>query len=312
VPFLAIPIPVGVVLVVATVVLVRGVRNLSPRFSWTRWREFMRGMLPYSAAVAASAIYFRVSILLVSALSSAAQLGYFSASFRIIEVLTVVPALLASSAFPIFARAARDDHDRLGYALGQVFEVSVIAGAWVAVSIAVGAPLAIAIVGGQEFKPAVPVLAIQGIALGAMFVSLVWAYALLSLGRYRAILSISVSALFLTALLVAPLVLADGARGAAIGIAVAEFAAAVAQCLAVVRTNPVLRPSLRVVPRVAVAAALGLIPLAFTSVPTIARLLISTALFGAFLLITRAFPPELIDLVPWIGRRRRGEQSGQP
>jgi O-antigen/teichoic acid export membrane protein len=309
VPFLGISIPVGAALLLATAALVRGVRTLSPTFSLTRWRVFTRGMLPYSAAVAAAALYFRVSVLLVSALSSAIQLGYFSASFRIIEVLTIVPALLAGSAFPIFARAARDDHDRLGYALGRVFDVSVIAGAWVAVSVAVGAPLAIAIVGGAEFKPAVPVLAIQGVALGAMFVSLVWAYALLSLGLYRQILSISVGALVLTALLVAPLVALDGARGAAIGVAVAEIAAAVAQCLVVVRSRPQLRPSLRVLPRVAVAAALGLVPLAFSGVPTIARLVISTALFGLVLLVGRAFPPELIDLLPWIARRDRAERS---
>ncbi len=142
----------------------------------------MGAMLPYSAATAASALYFRASILLVSALASETQFSYFSATFRIIEVLTLVPALLASSAFPIFARAAHDDHDRLAYAVGKVFDVSVIVGAWVAVSTAVGAPLAIAIVGGPKFAGAAPVLAIQGVGLGAMFVSLVWAYALLSLG----------------------------------------------------------------------------------------------------------------------------------
>ncbi|MFI5037023.1 MAG: oligosaccharide flippase family protein [Solirubrobacterales bacterium] len=304
VPFLGISIPVGVVVLAATARLVRGVHSLAPTFSWRRWHTFTRAMLPYSAATAASALYFRVSILLVSALSTGVQLGYFSASFRIIEVLTVVPALLASSAFPIFARAARDDHDRLGYGLGRVFDVSVIVGVWVAVSTAVGAPLAIAIVGGAKFSPAVPVLAIQGVGLGAMFVSLVWAYALLSLGMYRTIMTLSVSALALNALLVTPLVLLDGARGAAIGTGVAEIAVGVAQCLAVVTSRPELRPSLRVFPRVAVAGAVGLAPLALTGIPTIARLSISTTLFGGFLLITKAFPPELLDLVPWSSSHR--------
>jgi O-antigen/teichoic acid export membrane protein len=310
VPFLGISIPVGAVVLVATVRLVRGTRSLAPTFSVRRWRKFMRAMLPYSAATAASALYFRVSILLVSALSTGAQLGYFSASFRIIEVLTLVPALLASSAFPIFARAARDDHERLGYALSRVFDVSVIVGAWVAVSTAVGAPLAIAIIGGPKFQPAVSVLAIQGVGLGAMFVSLVWAYGLLSLGLFRVILRLSVSALVLNALLVAPLVLLDGARGAAVGTGVAEIAVGVAQYLAVVRSRPQLRPSLRVLPYVAVAAALGLTPLALTGIPTIARLFISTTLFGIFLLATKAFPAELLDLVPWIDHRHDAPGAG--
>jgi O-antigen/teichoic acid export membrane protein len=304
VPFLGVSIPVGVIVLVATVRLVRGKRALAPTFSLRRWRKFMSAMLPYAAATAASALYFRVSILLVSALSTATQLGYFGASFRIIEVLTLVPALLASSAFPIFARAARDDHDRLGYALGRVFEVSLLVGAWVAVSVAVGAPLAVSIVGGAHFKAAGPVLALQGVGLGAMFVSLVWAYGLLSLGLYRQILWISLSALALSAALVALLVPIDGARGAAIGTAVAEIAGAIVQAIAVVRGRPELRPSMRSVPFIALAAGVGLLPLALTGLPVIVRLVISTTLFVGVILTTRAFPRELLDLLPWIASHR--------
>jgi O-antigen/teichoic acid export membrane protein len=297
-PFLGVSIPVGLIVLVPTALLVRGTRTLRPSFSLRRWRRFAAPMLPYSAAVAASSVYFRVSILLVSILGSAAELGYFSASFRIIEVLTVVPALLTGAALPIFSRAADTDHDRLGYALGRVFEVGLIVGAWVSVSIAVGAPLAIAIVGGPSFKPAVPVLALQGVSLGAMFVSLVWANGLLGLGLYRIILAISLGGLVLTAALVAVLVSVDGAEGAAIGTSIGEIALGLAQCLAVVRGRPQLRPSLRIVPGVALAAGLGLAPLALTGIPVSARLVLSTALFAAALLLTRAYPPELIDLIP--------------
>jgi O-antigen/teichoic acid export membrane protein len=298
VPFLGVSIPVGAIVLAATAVLVRGTRTLMPAFSLDRWRRFLGPMIPYSLAVAASALYFRVSILLVSVLGTAAEVGYFGASFRIIEVLTLVPGLLVGSALPIFARAAHDDHDRLGYALGRVFEVSLIAGAWIAVSIAVGAPLAIKIVGGPKFAPAAPVLAIQGVALGAMFVSMVWANALLSLGLFRLILAINLAALALNAILVGALIPLDGARGAAIGTALAEIVAAVVQAAAVVHGRPRLRPSLRIVPGVALAAALGLAPLALTGIPVIARLALSTALFAGALLATRAYPPELLELLP--------------
>lgn len=296
--FLAISIPVGAVALIATAWLVWDTRSLTPVFSWSRSRTLLAAVLPYAAAVAASALYFRVSILLVSVLSDSTQLGYFGASFRIIEVLALVPALLVGSAFPIFARAARDDHDRLGYSLGRVYEVSVIVGAWVAVSIAVGAPLAIAIIGGPKFQPAATVLAFQGVALGAMFVSGVWANGLLSLGVYRQILLLNVAALLLNGLLVAVLVSLDGARGAAIGTAVAEIVAAIVLGVAVIRGRPQLRPSMRVLPRAALAAALGLTPLAMTGVPVIARIAISTTLFGITLLITGALPPELRALIP--------------
>jgi O-antigen/teichoic acid export membrane protein len=311
-PFLGTSIPIGMVVLAATAALVRGTRSLMPSFSLRRWRSFVAAMLPYAVAVAAAALYFRVSILLVSALSNAVQLGYFSASFRIIEVLTLVPGLLASSAFPIFARAAHEDHERLGYALGRVYEVSVIVGSWVAVSIAVGAPLAISIIGGAPFKPAAPVLAIQGVGLGAMFVTAVWANGLLSLGLYRQILAINLLALLVNGVLVSALIPLDGSRGAALGTAVAELFAALVQGLAVVRGRPNLRPSARILPRVAIASALGLTPLALTGagVPTIARVALSSALFGAALLALRALPPELSDLIPRTGAAHRVPDGG--
>ena len=305
VPFLGVSIPVGVIVVAATALLVHNTHALTPTFNLQRWRRFVKPMLPYSAAVAASSVYLRVSIILVSVLGTAVQLGYFGLSFRIIEVLTPVPALLAGSALPILAHTVREgDHDRLGYALGRVFEVALIIGAWIAVSIAVGAPLALAIVGGPRFAPAAPVLAVQGIALGAMCVSLVWANGLLGLGLYRQILASSIGGLILTATLVAALVPIDGAQGAAIGTATGEIVLAIVQCALVVGRRPQLRPSLRIVPGVALAAALGLAPLALTTIPVIARLVISTTLFAGALLLTRAYPAELLDLLPRPRARR--------
>jgi PST family polysaccharide transporter len=305
-PFLSLSIPVGVVLLVATARLVRGTRTLRPSFSVKRWRAFVGAMIPYTFAVAASALYFRLAIVLVAALSSSHQLGYFSVSFRVIEVLTLVPGLLLGAAFPIFARAARDDRARFGYAVGRVFEVSVIVGAWVAVSIAIGAHLAIAIVGGPKFAHATPVLAVQGIALGAMFVSLVWANALLGLGLFRLILIVNVAMLALNALLLGVLIPIDGARGAAIATAAVEIVAAVVQAIVVVHGRPELRPSLRVLPFTALAAAAALVPLVLSGVPAIVRLGLSTVVFVAVIVTTRTVPREVLDVLPAALRRGRG------
>lgn len=298
--FLGVSIPVGIVVLALTAPLVRGSRSLRPRFDARRWRAFAGPMVPYALAIAAAALYFRVSILLVSAFGTPRQLGVFSASFRIIEVLTLVPGLLASSALPIFARAARDDRERLGYALERVHEVALIVGAWVAVSIAIAAPLVIKLVGGAAFHEAGPVLALQGVGLGAMFVSIVWGNGLLSLEAYGAILKVALAALALNALLVSLLIAVDGDRGAAIGTAVAEIAAGVMQACAVARRDPRLRPSLRSLPRVALASAVALAPLALraASVPTVAQLALSIALFATMLLVLRLLPRELVDLLP--------------
>ena len=84
-------------------------------------------------------------------------------------------------------------------------------GAWLGVSVAVAAPLAISLIGGPSFKPADQILALQGLTLGAMFVSAVWANGLVGLGLFRQILFVNVLGLAVNASLVSVLVMADGA-----------------------------------------------------------------------------------------------------
>jgi O-antigen/teichoic acid export membrane protein len=307
VPLLGVTIPVGALMVLCTVAVVRGQRAMRPVFDWQRWKALISAMLPYSAAVAAAALYLRISMLIVSVLCDKQQVGYFGASFKVVEVVTILPALLAGSAFPIFARAARDDHERLGYALGRVFEVSLIVGAWASVSIAIGASLAIDVLGGAEFHPAAAVLALQGVTIGVMFVSAVWANGMLGLGLYRQIMIVNMIALAGNAAIVTAFVeLGGGARGAAIGTAIAEICVVLADATIVVRGRPALKPRLRVIPRVALATALGLTPMLMTTLPVVVRLVISTSLFAATLIATRALPPELGALLPATIRRRIG------
>ncbi len=298
-PFLAISIPVSLVILVLTASLVRGQRSLLPSFSWQRVRPLLVQVLPYSLAAMAATLYFRVAIVMVSVLASAQQLGAFGASFRIIEVLTAVPALLAGAALPIFARAASNDRERLGYALGRVFEVSLIVGLWVAISLAIGASLAIEVIGGSAFSSSTGVLRIQGIALGATFLSIVWGTGLLSLSLHREILMLNLGALLASIAMLVVLVPLDGAEGAAFAILIGETGAALVSVALLARGRPELRPPMKRVPRIALAVALGLLPLAFSGLPVIVRVLLSTVLYGSTLLVTRAVPPELRDLLPW-------------
>jgi O-antigen/teichoic acid export membrane protein len=300
--FVAVSVAAGAVCLAVVAPRVRGRRSLRPTFNRSRWRKMLIDVLPYSAAVAAAALYFRVAVIVTSLLASGVQAGYFGASFRVIEFLTIIPALLAGAALPIFARSARDDVDRLGYALGRVFEVALIVGVGVAVLLAVGAGLVLTILGGSKLLPAKSILAIQGVALAGTFVSTVWSNGLLSLHRHRALLLINLAALTLSLVAISILVTVDSARGAAIGLAAGEVATAVITGLVLARHHPALRPPLRVVPRVAIAAALGLTPLLLTSIPVIARVAIAAALYVGALLVTRAFPEELGALtgaLPW-------------
>jgi PST family polysaccharide transporter len=295
--FLASPIPASLAVLILTIVVFRDRVPMRVRFAMREWRTLVAPVISYAAAVAAAAVYFRVAILLVSLLSTGFELGYFSLSFNIMAALFAIPAMLVGVAFPIFSRAARDDHERLAYAIERVFEVSLIVGAWLSLAIALGARFAIEAIGGHKFAPAADVLAIQGISVGATFVGTVWGFGLLSLGRHRAILIFNLVALASVIVAVSILASIDGARGAAIATSGVELANAVIGAWLLSRRRAHLRPSMRVIPKVAVALAVAAAP-ALLPISEPARVALSCVLYLIVLLGTRALPTELLALIP--------------
>jgi len=297
-PFLAAPAIAALCVLVPTALIVRADIPLRPAFKLERWRELLGPVLTYSLAVAAATLYFRIAVVLVSLLASGVQLGYFSLSFRIVEALFAIPGLLVGAAFPIFARAARDDPTRLGYALSRVFEVSLIVGVWISLTLAVGAPLAVQVIGGDSFAPAAPILVFAALGLAGASVNAVWAFGMLSLHLHRLILAVALGSVAALVAVVAVLVELDGARGAAIGTAGVEIGAAIVAGMLLMRGRPHLRPRLSTVPKVAAAALLACAPLLVGGVPIAAELLASTLIYGVGLLMLRAFPHELRELLP--------------
>jgi O-antigen/teichoic acid export membrane protein len=217
-----------------------------------------------------------------------------------VQLLLVLPALTAGTALPIFARAARDDRARLAYALGRTFEVSFVLGVGVAIEVSVGAPMAVFIF-GHQFQHSVVLLAIQATGLGASFVGAVWANGLLSLGRYRVILAINLFALVVGSALIVALVLADGVRGAAIASAVWEGVSVVLSGIALAKADRLLRPPLRIMPKVAIAAGLAALT-TLVALPVLISVLVAGVVYLAAVYALRAIPKELLTELRRAGR----------
>jgi O-antigen/teichoic acid export membrane protein len=251
--FLTLAVPAAIVALVPTAILVRGDVSLMPRFHRASWKRLMRDVLPFAAATAAGALYFSVALILMSLISDGEQTGYFGASFRVIGVLFALPGLIVGSALPIFARAvAEEDRERLRFGVQRVVDTTTILGVVIVLGVFVGAGDIVAIIAGPGFEPAAEVLQIQCLGLLGSFVTAVLVYALLSLGRTRAILFLACGPLAVNVGLTILLVPSLGAVGAAIATAVGEIALAIAA--AIVLRNAMAPHQIRMLPVVRVIA----------------------------------------------------------
>jgi O-antigen/teichoic acid export membrane protein len=301
-PFLALTVPVGLVVLAVTAWVVRQDVPLRPSFQLIEWRALLVKVLPFAAATVIAAIYFRAAMIVLSLVSTETETGYFAAPFRITEVLLLVPGLVVGAAFPIFARAARDDHRRLSYGVDRVFQACLVLGGCLLVPFLLGSEFVIEVVAGPEFGPAAEVLRIQAVALLLAFPNSVLFYALLSLSRYRALLLLSGGVLAINVAVAAALGSETGADGAAWATVAAELALLVAGLVAVRRASPELVPSLSSMPRLAVAVALALV-VGILGLPSVAAASVGTAVYVAAVLLLRAVPAEFLEAFP-IGRSR--------
>ena len=292
---LAAPLPVAIALLALTCWLVRGSVRLAPAFDWGSWRWLLMLTLPFAVATAVGVIYAYVTVVLMSVVSTEQETGIFGAAFRVFVVVAAIPGLLVMTAFPVLARAARDDHRRLGYAVQRLFEVCVILGVAVALVTVVAAPTIIEILAGAKYDRSVPVLRVQGIVLLASFLVALGGFALLSLRRHRALLLANGVALATASALTLALAPEHGAVGAAYANLGGEAVLVAGYFLALSRGENGARISFELMPRVALAAAAGVacafaIPLYPLLVATLAG-----AVYASALVLLRAVPVEVFE-----------------
>jgi O-antigen/teichoic acid export membrane protein len=295
-PLLAVAIPASAVSLAVTLPLVIAHVSLRPSFHVGRWWRLLRETIPWAVISAVNVVYFRVSIVLMSVVASAVQTGYFATSFRVTEVLVGIPGLVIGAAFPILARAHRDDRERFEFASGRIFELALIAGAWLVLCLEVGAGFAIHVLAADKADPAIVVLRIQGAAVLATFVAVACGFPLLTLRRYRAVLLSNLLALAISATLTLALAPSLGARGAALAALVAECGLAVSQALMLRRAAPGVSLALGTIAIVAVAGGAGAAVGLVLPIHPLLGVLVASIVYFAILALLGRLPPEIQEI----------------
>jgi O-antigen/teichoic acid export membrane protein len=299
--FLGVSVPIAVAVLLAILWCVRGTVPLRPSVHPREWAPLLKPTIVVALASAIGGIYVNAAMVLTGLVATPAQTADFAAAFRVFIIVATFPALLATTAFPLLSRAARDDRQRLQYAAQRLMEGAAVLGGAALVGLVLGAPFIMAVLGSAKYADAVPVLQIMGCALALTFVISSFGFTLLALHRHRAIVLANVGALTVSATTVLLLGGLDGARGAAVGVLLGEAALAAGYLVALGHSGAGMRPvpgrAVRVIPAVLLALACGLLP-----VPALAATIIALAVYAGALLVCDAIPEELRDLLPGASR----------
>ena len=283
----------GVIVLVATIAVLSRSSIVAPAYDLPMWRRTLRDVLPFALAAAVGMLYFRVAVLAMDLFASSDETGYYGVAQRIIETLGSAPWLVVNTAFPILARSAHGDAERLRYGLGRVFDVSLLTGAAMCGGLIIGAPFVVDVIAGPGFQATIPVLQILAATLVTTFIFATWSYALLSLGHYRTMLVCNAVALVVAVALCPPLIARWGAEGGALATLLAEVALSAAYFVALRRLDPLLlprvAPALRLLPGIGAMLAIGLL----MPGPSLVVALAAVAAMLALSYACGAVPPEI-------------------
>jgi len=310
-PLLSVTLMANLLLVPLTALFVRGQISVRMELHPRRWLALLGLTISFSLATAVGTIYVYAAQILTSLVATPHQSGLFAAPFRVFVVTVGVPGLLVGGALPMLARAARDDRERLAYALQRIFEVSLILGVAAVLATLAGAKFIIAVVAGPAFAASAPVLQILGVAMLASFLTAGWGFALISLKRYRGLLLANAAALAVSCLLTLTLASSHGARGAAVATLCGEVTLSLGSLLVLLRGHPEYRPPLGIALKVALAAVPGLAIVIVLNLTSFETMVLALVLYGMLNALTKAIPQEVLELVPGLGRLRSPPASTQ-
>ena len=116
-------------------------------------RQLMKDALPIAVVGLLGSLMLNTDIVMLGWMRTAAEIGYYSATQKIIFTLYVLPTLIASATFPVMARLA---HDRLAFK--AFFEKTMHGALMIALPVTVGGvitgPRLIELFYGAEYLPA--------------------------------------------------------------------------------------------------------------------------------------------------------------
>jgi O-antigen/teichoic acid export membrane protein len=295
-PYFAIQVLVGVLVLALTPLLLGSMAGLLPRIDGRAVRRLLRDAAPVGVALAMNVLYLRLLVLLVQQETSQHETGLYGTAFRVIELLIGVPPLVIGVAIPVLAVAATEDARRLASGLQQLVEVSVVASLGAALVVFAVATPVVRLLGGPEYSGAGPLLRVQVWALVPLSLGSVFSFALLSLKRQRDI-AIATVAPLLTVLVVGTYLIHvyEGIGAAACGVA-AEGVLCAMLAWRLARADEDVLPRLAFAWRPLVALGAGLLVLLLPLSPWLDGALAAVA-YVVVALVVRAVPPELVAAV---------------
>jgi len=150
------------------------------------WRELIHKSWPIALAISFNLIYLKMDSIILSLVRSQSEVGLYGATYRVLDILTMLPAVLLGIALPVLSKYFIDkEFTKLKDLLQKIFDALII----FAVPIIIGTQIigrpVMEFFAGKDFSASGDILRVLILAAGAIFVTTVSGYAVVAVQKQR-------------------------------------------------------------------------------------------------------------------------------
>lgn len=179
-------------------------------------KQLLKEAIPIAIASIFTVVYFKIDVLMLSFLRGDAEVGFYSAAYRLTDALVFLPAAFTTSTFPLMSKYFKDSFDSFSFAYARTFKYLFAGGLLIAVLVTFASEKIILTFYGPEYQKSVIALQILIWAAAITFISVLISSTCVSSGNQQIISKTAILAALLNVILNMVLIPSTGYVGAAV------------------------------------------------------------------------------------------------
>lgn len=195
----------------------------SLKIDWIFWKQTILESMPFWLNSVFVIIYFKIDMVMLSTMDGDTVVGWYAASYRLIDALGFIPAVLMSTMYPVFSKFHVSSKDSLEFAFRKSFKILVIIAIPIGIGTTILAEKIIILIYSIEYAPSVIALQILIWASVLSFINYTPATYLTSTNKQRTLMIFTFLGAILNIILNLILIPLFSYNGAAVATVITEF-----------------------------------------------------------------------------------------
>ncbi len=269
------------------------------RFDPTVIKAIIKRSWPIAVSIVFNLVYLRGDVIVMKIVGRPdAEIGWYGAAYKPLDVITVIPIILMGLVLPLFVNAWKSgDRARIDAIIRRsVDAVSLLAFPVLAGGLVLSTPLVV-FISGPQFAPAGPLLALLIVAAFMVFYGSLFGHLIVGLNRQRTMMFVYAADAVISLALYVLLIPRYGATAAALVTIFSEMIIAMAAGAIVVRETKIKIIFYTTGKAFLAAGLMAILVNALPGLNVLLRIAIGAIIYFALLILFRAFKKDELALL---------------